>query len=204
LKLTVENKKRRNLMAIEVHFPDDFLTENEKNKLMKLLGCENDDEKFAIDITKIAQASLCEYKDMLLGMGMPTRADEIRQYRLLHLIKNYFIDRLPSEAEVSSMFQLTQSKSKSLIQNAITRFRYQLENEIRNTLINNLKQAEFDKDANEYHLVIQSGNVLEELNRIIATIAPELDPIRKIRNMSRSYSISEDSFDKLKEYFDFE
>lgn len=190
-------------MAIEVHFPDDFLPENEKNKLMKLLGCENDDEKFDKDISKIAHASLCEYKDMLLGMGMPTRADEIRQYRLLHLIKNYFIDRLPSEAEVSSMFQLTQSKSKSLIQNAITRFRYQLENEIRNTLINNLKRAEFDKNADEYRLVIQSGNVLEELNRIIATIAPELDPIRKIRNMSRSYSISEDSFDKLKEYFDF-
>lgn len=188
-------------MLIEIQFPDDYLSEDEKKKLMKLLGCENDEEKFKKDISNVVRASLSEYKDMFLGMGMPTRADEIRQYRLLHLIKNYFIDRLPSEAEVASMFQLTQSKSKSLIRNAMTRFRYQLENEIKNTLVQTIKQANFNKDENEYRLVIQSDNVLEELNRIVAITAPTLDPIRKIRNMSRTYSISKDSYEKLKDYF---
>lgn len=191
-----------NFMATEISIPENFISEDKQIKLMKLLGCETR-EQFSLAISKVVLASLSEYYDMLLGMGMPTRADEIRQYRLFHLIKNFFTDRLPTETEVSSMFQLTQSKSKNLIRDVMTRFRYNLEVEIRNTLVNNLRQAQFNDDNNEYRLIIQSQNVLEELNRIIAIIAPELDPIRKVRNMSGSYSISEDSYSKLMEYFNF-
>jgi hypothetical protein len=190
-------------MSIDISIPDDFIKDDERNKLEELFRCD-EDHPFDVAISRVVLSSLAEYKDMLLGMRLPSRADEIRQHRLFHLIKHYFLGRLPSEAEVSSMFQLTQSRSRSLIRYVMTRFRYELEEEIRNTLIQNLQQARFNNDANEYRLVIQSDNVLEELNRIIATIAPALDPIRKVRNMSRTFAISEDSYRELRSYFGIE
>jgi len=48
--------------------------------------------------------------------------------------------------------------------------------------------------------VIQSDNVLEELNRIIGMVAPQLDPVAKVRNMARTYSISVDSYNAVREY----
>jgi len=66
-------------MPIEILIPDDFLSDDEQDKLEELFGCDNDDQ-FAQAISRVVLASLSEYKDMFLGMGMPTRADEIRQH----------------------------------------------------------------------------------------------------------------------------
>ncbi|NLJ18997.1 hypothetical protein, partial [Globicatella sulfidifaciens] len=110
-------------------------------------------------------------------------------------VKHYFQGVMPTEAEVSSMFQLTETESRALIRNVRTRFRYQLEVEIMNTLQQTLLSAEFNED--KYHVVIQSDNVLEELNRVVSTNAPKLDPITKVRGSARKYQISEDTYELL-------
>ncbi|WP_339223404.1 hypothetical protein [Paenibacillus sp. FSL W7-1332] len=179
-------------MTIQITLNDDLFTTDERQKLM-LLFRTTDDNEFNIAISKIANAALTEYKEMLLGKGLPTRADEIKQHRLFHLLKHYFTGIIPTEAEVSSMFQLTESESKALIRNVRTRFRYQLEAEIHLTLQQTILSAEQQNDG--YHVVIQSDNVIEELNRMISTLAPHLDPISKVRNSSRKYSISDDTYD---------
>ena len=183
---------------MEISIPDNFFTVQEKEKLKVLLRSPSEND-FANAVGKIALASLTEYKEMLLGKGLPTRADEIKQHRLFHLVKHYFLGSIPTEAEVSSMFQLTESESRSLIRNVRTRFRYQLEPEILNTLRATLDLAE--QVGNLYKVVIQSENVLEELNRIIAINAPNLDPITKTRNSARQYAISLDSYELLINYF---
>jgi len=183
-------------MSIQVELPEEFYTDDEEQRLMELFG-SRDNQEFSDAIRKVTLAALTEYKEMFLGQGLPSRADEIRQHRLYFLTKYFFEGRLPSEAEVSSMFQLTRSRSRSLLRYVITRFHYDLENETRKTLINALSQAQFDEDKEEYRLNLQSDIVLEELNRIIGMVAPNLDPITKVRNMARTYSISVDSFSIL-------
>ncbi|MDQ0272755.1 hypothetical protein J2S17_004648 [Cytobacillus purgationiresistens] len=178
---------------MEIEIDVDLLDEGEKEKLRALFKTNNEVE-FKTALQGIAYSAITEYKEMLLGKGLPTRADEIKQHRLYHLIKHYFNGRIPSEAEVSSMFQLTDSESKALIRNVKTKFRYQLEKEISYTLRNVISSAEFNESKNEYHVVIQSDNVLEELNRLISTYAPQLDPITKVRGSARKFQISEDSY----------
>lgn len=179
---------------INLHLTNDFLNDEEIEKLKILFKTEDNDE-FNIALKNVALAALTEYKEMLLGKGLPTRADEIKQHRLLHLIKHYFQGRIPTEAEVSSMFQLTETESRALIRNVRTRFRYQLESEILNTLQQTIVSAEFSNDT--FHVVIQSDNVLEELNRLVSTNAPQLDPISKVRGSARKYQISEDTYELL-------
>ncbi|MFD1775991.1 hypothetical protein [Paenibacillus rhizophilus] len=185
-------------MAITINLPDNFFTEDEYRKLKILFRSENDHE-YSEAVSKIVFAALTEYKEMLLGKGLPTRADEIKQHRLFHLVKHYFQGVIPNEAEVSSMFQLTESESKALIRNVRTRFRYQLEAEIFTTLKQIIESAELRTDA--YHVVIQSDNVIEELNRVISINAPHLDPISKVRGSARKYQISEDTYELLSGVF---
>ena len=186
-------------MKVQFEIPEKYLEPAEIEKLKELFNIK-DDKEFEEAINKIVLASLKEYVDMFSGMGLPSRADEIRQHRLHHLIKYYFPNRIPSEAEVSSMFQLTQTRSRALIEQTITRFHYDLEPEITHTLIDAVNEAQFDEDNHYYTVVIQSDNVLERLNLIIAKEAPKLDPIRKVRNMTRTYTISEDSNDVLRKF----
>lgn len=181
-------------MDITLNLSEEILNESDKQRLKNTLSIENENE-----IEGIVMASFIEYKDMLLGNGLPTRADEIKQYRLFNLIKYYFRGRIPSESEVSRMFQLTERESKSLIKNVRTRFRYQLENEIRYTLKKSLEECNYIN--NRYETIIHSDNVLEELNRIISEINPSLEPIKKVRDSSRKYHMSEDTYDVLTRYF---
>jgi len=183
---------------MELNIPVDFFTIEEARKLQVLLRTQSE-EDFSVAVGKIALAALTEYKEMLLGKGLPTRADEIKQHRLLHLVKHFYLGIIPTETEVSAMFQLTESESKSLIRNVKTRFRYQLESEIFNTSRATLTSAERVEDL--HRVVIQSDNVLEELNRIIALNAPNFYPITKTRNSARQYDISLDSYVLLDNYF---
>jgi hypothetical protein len=187
-------------MPITIELPEDIFSEDEREKLMNLFQVDNQLD-FSDSVRKITIATINEYKEMFLGMGLPSRADEIQQHRLYFLIKYFFEDIIPSEAQISSMFQLTQSRSRSLIRFVLTRFHYDLERQLLNTLRETMESAQLSDDGSEYRVVIQSDNVLEELNRIIGIRAPRLDPIRRIRNMSRTYSISVDSFEKFCENF---
>jgi hypothetical protein len=187
-------------MPIQINLPDNLFSADETAKLKNLFGTATDEE-FSEALGKVTCAALTEYRDMFLGMGLPSRADEIRQHRLFHLIKKYFPQRLPSEAEVSAMFQLPQAQSRSLIRYVMTRFHYDLEAEVRNTLRAVIKSAQQSGDS--YQVVIQSDNVVEELNRIIGIKAPKCDPITKVKNMARTYTIAPDSNEVLREYLGF-
>jgi hypothetical protein len=183
-------------MSITIDLPDDFFTQDERQRLERLFKAKGN-AKFSEALQKVVRAALNEYKEMFLGISLPSRAGEIRERRLLHLIKHYFLVGLPSEAEVSSMFQLTRSQSKSLIRNVMTKFHYDLKQEALNTLIKTVDQAKWNANRNEYHVAIQSDVVLNELNRIIGTEIPHLDPVSKVKDMARTYSISKDSRNAL-------
>lgn len=182
------------IMNLTLEIPESILNESEKQRLMDTLNMEEE-----LDMKGIIMASFIEYKDMLLGNGLPTRADEIKQHRLFHLIKQHFRGRIPNESEVSRMFQLTETESKSLIKNVRTRFRYQLESEINNTLKEVVENCSLNID--KYETIIQSDNVLEELNRILTQVNPSLEPIKKVRDSSRKYTMSEDTYNALRSYF---
>jgi len=182
---------------VDIRLPDDWVTADEKQKLAQLLNAHTHEE-YEAAIARVARAALDEYKEMLLGQGLPTRADEIKQRRLFHLIKRHFRGRIPSESEVADMFQLTEAQSRALIQSVRTRFRYDLEQELLETLRSTLMSATFDEDAEEYRVVIRSDNVLEAMRAILEEEAPQLPSITKVRGSSRNYSISVDSYEVIR------
>lgn len=173
---------------------DEIIGEEEKRVLRSVLECGTDQE-LQEALTKIGKAALYEYLDMILGRQLPTRADEMRERRLFHLLKHYFIGRIPTEAEVSSLFQLTDSDSRRLVRNVRTKFRFELEEEIINITRAILRRGRAHNG--DYRVVITSNNILEELKQKVSVIAPELNQIHKVANSTCVYNIPEDTFLRL-------
>jgi hypothetical protein len=186
-------------MPTTIQIPDNFFREDEKEKLKVLLNVGTE-EKFGEALNKIILAALDEYRDMFLGMGLPSRADEIREYRLYYLIKRFFNGRIPDELEVSSMFQLPESRSKNLILYVLTRFHYDLDEEILNTLKEIIRGAERIHEGLEFRVFIQSRNMVEELDRIIGRGGVRYKKLSKARNESNMYIIAPDSYEVICRY----
>ena len=180
-------------MPLQIEIPDDFFTGDEQERLKVLFGV-NTEEEFGKSLNKVILAALAEYRDMFLGKGLPSRADEIREYRLYYLIKRYFNGRIPDELEVSSMFQLPESRSRNLILYVLTRFHYDLTSEVTNTLRKIIQAAEAANDGKEYRVFIQSQNMVEELDRIIGRCGVQYKKLSKVRNESNMYLIAPDSY----------
>lgn len=96
------------------------LNNEEKDLLRKTLNCSSDDE-LIISLARISKAASTEYLEMILGKQLPTRANEINERHLFYLLKFYFRGRIPSEAEVSALFQATHSTSRTLLRNVRTK-----------------------------------------------------------------------------------
>lgn len=180
-------------MSISIEIPTDFFTPDEETKLRQLLNA-NTDPQFKTALSKVVFAALDEYKDMFLGSGLPSRADEIRQFRLYYLIKRYFDGRIPDELEISTMFQVPESKAKSLILNVLARFRYHLEEEITRTLQQIIQGAEHHHTPDDYRVFIGSENMIAELDRIISKAGVRYKTLSKVRNEPNMYAIASDSY----------
>jgi hypothetical protein len=188
-------------MEIKLSIPEEYFGGEEKN-LANLLGADTEDE-LPEKLEEILLAALDEYRDMLLHKGAPSRADEILEYRLYYLIKHHFGGFIPAELEVSRLFQLPLTRARNLILYVLTRFRYDLTKEIRRTLEDIIQSAQHlrTSDREEYRVLIGSANMVDELNRIIATTGGlRFQQLSKVRGESNCYAIAVDSYDVLRSY----
>jgi hypothetical protein len=144
-----------------------------------------------------ANAAVEEYVRMFLGQRVYTRGSDIREYRLLLLIKHALGGRIPSEAEVSRLFQTTESQSRSLIRSVMSKFQYELREEIVQTLRETLSESGRESDEADYEVVIDSDNVVDELNRRIQAIDGTLPAIQKKRGTASTYVLRPSSHDRL-------
>lgn len=192
-------------MSIRIEIPDNFFQDIEKDNLSNLFGTI-DESEFEKKLTGLIHAALEEYKDMCLGMGLPYRANEIREFRLFYLIKYFFDGKIPNELEVSRIFQLPESRSKNLIQNVLTRFHFDLKKEINTKLaeIFSNENRNFNKKENEIYIFIDSLNMVDIINRMIVTEDFRLKKISKIRGETNQYMISIDSFNVIKKQLGIE
>jgi hypothetical protein len=176
-------------MEISFEIDDHEFEQEQKELIKKTLKIE--DTVIPQALNKIAKAALTEYLTMFIEGGMPNRADEAKQDRLLYLIQSYFGYALPTESQISTIFQLTQSQSKTLLKNTVSRFRHKLEGVLISTMKAVIETAEL---SNEIYLVVISSDVVkDELNMLITQNEPTFKPIIKRRGSAGQFEISEDS-----------
>lgn len=173
------------------------ITLGERQQLAATLGCSES----AVDgeMKKYSEAATEEYMRMVLGQRVFTRGTDMREYRLYLLIKHVFAGRLPTEQQISSLFQTTTSQSRALLRAVMSKYQYELQDAINGTLRDELKKAQNDPNDGGYLITVDSENVIEAFNRKLAAIDGTLPQITKERNTVSTFVIPNSSHEKLVE-----
>jgi hypothetical protein len=174
------------------------LTNQEENQLAGILGKGLSDLSNAV--VPYALAAIEEYIRMFLGQKVFTRGADIREFRLFLLIRTAFDNRIPSEQEVSALFQCTHSQSRSLIRAVMSKYQYDLNKAIDNTLTQTVDQVR--KDANDSLVVtIGSENVVDALNQRLASIDGAQDQVVRKTGKLATYELTRAAYEALCTHF---
>ena len=172
------------------------LSVDERRQLTATFGCS--DSNLDKEITKYTDAAAEEYIRMVLGQRVFTRGQDIREYRLYLLIRHVFGGRLPTEQKISSLFQTTTTQSRALLRAVMSKYQYELQEAIHDTLREELDRAQPDPNTDGGFLItVDSENVIQALNRQIASIDGTLPQITRARNTVSTYEIAKSSYSKL-------
>lgn len=176
------------------------LDKQEAKILREILQCQ-DDAEFAEKLNTVAAAAVEEYCRMILGQKVFNRATDLREYRLLLLIKTLYHNTIPNEQAVSALFQTTPAESKTLIRSTTSKYKYELKEAVAETLKDIIAEAEpADEKDNKHRVVIKSATQVDELNRILLLKDGTLPKIKKDAGSVSQYIIEASSYEALCEY----
>lgn len=173
------------------------LSKTEKSQLSATFGCAAVD--LAREVKKYEQAAIEEYLRMILGQRVFTRGQDIREYRLFLLIQHVFAPLLPDERTICALFQTTTTQSRGLLRAVMSKYQYELQPIIHQTLETIVKSAVPDPSTPDvWNITIDSENVVEALNREIASVDGTLPQISKARGTVTTFDIPKSSYEQLK------
>lgn len=173
------------------------LSDQEQEELAKILTCSID--TLSETLTKYASAALSEYISMFLGQKVFRRGSDINEYRLFLLITHAFGNRIPDEHEVCYLFQTSATESRALIRAVMSKYQYQLRSAVDASMKSVIERAQQSSEHGLYAFTVNSLNVVEELNRVLATIDGTLPQISKKRGSVSTYEIAPSSYAQLKD-----
>lgn len=172
------------------------LSRAEKAQLADTLGCGV--RELATELRNYNAAAAEEYARMMLGQRVFTRGSDMREYRLFLLITHAF-GAMPDERTISALFQTTTTQSRGLLRAVMSKYQYELQAAIRRTLETQLRGAAPDpNDPDIWNITIDSENVIEALNREIASIDGTLPQISRVRGTVSTFEIPNSSYEQLK------
>lgn len=171
------------------------LSAQEISEISLIIGCAE------VDLPQVmgqyARSGLSEYLAMLRGQKAFKRGTDILEYRLFLLIDNVFLGRIPDEQTISKIFQTTATESRGLLRSIISKYQYLLRGAIDETLRVVLSSAIPESQAGPYAVTMNSVNLIEELNKKLASIDGTLASISKKRGSVSTYDISKSSYESL-------
>jgi hypothetical protein len=163
--------------------------------LAAALGCPEAD--VAANLPGHAKAALGEYVEAYLGRRAFSRGSDILEHRLSLLIEHAYGNRVPSEAEVSNIFQTTLTSSRSLLRAALTKYRYRLKGAVVASATAALERAVWNKDDNQYTVEIHAANIVDYLNQRLATEFAGQKRISPAKDSISIYAIAPGTYDEL-------
>jgi hypothetical protein len=176
------------------------LSGTDQDALIAALGLT--ERSLNASLSRHAKAALHEYIECYLGRRAFTRGSDILEHRLSLLVCHAFENDIPNDALVSRLFQTTLSASRTLIRNALSKYRYQLGAAAAASgklLLEKVSWAGSGSDT--YHAKVAAPNLIEILNQRLLAADPTLKAITRLPDSVGTYAINQYSYDKLCDVF---
>lgn len=177
-----------------INFNFDIAPEDEE-QLALALGCTPD--QIGTILATHAKAALSEYVEAYLGRRGFTRGSDILEHRLALLIRDVFVNRLPTEREVALLFQTSPSGSRTLLRNTLSKYRYMLRDQTRGTAKSVLEAASWAPDGKAVHLKILSQNLVEALNERLRETDPTKKSVTRLTDSVATYETTSSAYSLL-------
>ena len=174
--------------------------QRDRKQLAASVGCSMDD--LSERLKKFDAAAREEYLTMILGQRVFTRGQDMREWRLVLIIRHVFGGELPSEKVISNLFQTSTTQSRALLRAVMSKYQYELQEGIQATLRLTVSRATQAHDALVWTFATDSENIIDALNREIQGIDPALPQVTRMRNTVSTYEIAKSSYEKLKARYD--
>ena len=177
------------------------LKPDERRQLAAILGVTP--SEVLAQLKRFEDAASEEYVRMILGQRVFTRGQDMREYRLFLIIRHVYGGELPDERTISALFQTTRTESRALLRAVMSKYQYEMQDGIDQTLRNRIQLAEEQPGADTvWAITVDSVNEIDALNRKLAAADGTLPQISKVRGSVSTYAIPEVSYEKLKQLFD--
>ncbi|MFC4257050.1 hypothetical protein GRI97_14000 [Altererythrobacter xixiisoli] len=171
------------------------LSAPERERIRNIFVCA-DDAALEIKLGEVSRAAIQEHLDMFLGTGAFTRGNDFREHRLAMLILHTFGGRIPSESDVSKMFQSTRTGSRSLLRATMSKYQILLERAMKATLLALVNDAT-PQGADSHRIVCDSPAFIEQLNQTLAALPNPHAPISPIAAEVGRYTVDNAARDDL-------
>jgi hypothetical protein len=171
-----------------------------RTRLGRILDCEED--QLGEALKPYACAALEEYVRMFLGERVFTRGSDMREYRLLLLMKHDLDGAVPDDDYVAARFQTNTGQSRGLIRNVLSKFQYEVETGVHATVKKAVDAARREGDSTVWNVIIHSANVVDALNREIEVLSGALPLVTKTPGTAARYEIKRSTYLKLCEALD--
>jgi hypothetical protein len=126
-----------------------------------------------------------------------TRGSDIREYRLLLLMKHVLDGAVPDDDYVSALFQTNSGQSRGLIRAVLSKFQYQVETGVHDTVRRVVDEARREGDNTVWTVIIHSGNVVDALNREIEILSGALPLVTRTPRTAARYEINRSTYLRL-------
>lgn len=143
-----------------------------------------------------ARAAIQEYAQMFLGKKVFTRGSDMREFRLFLLIREAFGNKIPNEQKVCDLFQCSTTQARSLIRAVMSKYQYDLHDAIQATLKETVQSVQLN-GGGALTVIINSENLVDALNRDLASIDGSLPQVAKKKNTVSTYELQNSSYLKL-------
>ncbi|MBZ9740683.1 hypothetical protein [Mesorhizobium sp. CO1-1-4] len=172
------------------------LSDSDQAALATALGCPPNE--LQQELFRHALAALHEHVECYLGRRASTRGNDILEYRLALLIGHAFKNKIPSDATVSRLFQTTLTASRTLIRNALAKYRIQLVDASAASAKAVLETATWPGgNGDDYLANNPAANVVDLLNQRLLVEDPTMKRIGRVPESGGVYAINKYSYDKL-------
>jgi hypothetical protein len=150
-----------------------------------------------------ARAAIQEYVQMFLGQKVFTRGSDTREFRLFLLIREAFGNKIPNEQKVCDLFQCSTTQARSLIRSVMSKYQYDLHEAIEVTLSETVRRVALDNQG-ALTVVINSENLVDALNRDLASIDGSLPQVAKKKNTVSTYELQNSSYLRLCDHYEIQ
>ncbi|QSR19731.1 hypothetical protein [Novosphingobium sp. KA1] len=172
---------------------DITLEDEEVTAMAEAIGCT--EQQLAGVLPAYAKTALREYADMMIGDSPITTATDLRERRLVGLIKIALGGRMPDAGRVARLFNIAPQGARSLLRSVTAKHRRKLDSAVRNETAAFVAACVNDPATNDWKVTWLNPVLVEMLNDRLENANQSKEPIRRNPLVLGGYLVPNGSYD---------